>query len=183
MPTVNAPLVMVGTLRFAHPTALSTSLRGAKRRSNPYLHAARWIASRSLSSGAHSRDPLARNDGATSDSIVKQQRGCASAFSRHEMPEVCVNFAPSEKTEGAGSDRPARIQASPPSLRANGSRECAPDDKLSEAIHATTQRQNGLPRRFAPRNDGLTAERLQEGALSRKYGSTGPCTFSVSGLP
>src|SRR6267143_3907756 len=27
------------------------------------LCAARWIASRSLSSGAHSRDPLARNDG------------------------------------------------------------------------------------------------------------------------
>ena len=26
--------------------------------------AAEWIASRSLSSGAHSRDPLARNDGA-----------------------------------------------------------------------------------------------------------------------
>ena len=42
----------------------STSLRGATRRSNPlFLHAARWIASRSLSSGAHSRDPLARNDG------------------------------------------------------------------------------------------------------------------------
>jgi hypothetical protein len=35
-----------------------------KRRSNPFfLYAARWIASRSLSSGAHSRDPLARNDG------------------------------------------------------------------------------------------------------------------------
>ena len=34
------------------------SLRGAKRRSNPcFLYAARWIASRSLSSGAHSRDP------------------------------------------------------------------------------------------------------------------------------
>src|SRR5439155_6539491 len=33
------------------------------RRSNPFfLYAARWIASRSLSSGAHSRDPLARND-------------------------------------------------------------------------------------------------------------------------
>src|SRR5947209_9074395 len=28
--------------------------------------AARWIASRSLSSGAHSRDPLARNDGKVS---------------------------------------------------------------------------------------------------------------------
>src|SRR6266851_6278071 len=39
------------------------SLRGAKRRSNPsLLSGARWIASRSLSSGAHSRDPLARND-------------------------------------------------------------------------------------------------------------------------
>jgi hypothetical protein len=33
------------------------------RRSNPFfLGAAPWIASRSLSSGAHSRDPLARND-------------------------------------------------------------------------------------------------------------------------
>src|SRR5712675_2223801 len=37
---------------------------GAKKRSNPFfLCAARWIASRSLSSGARSRDPLARNDG------------------------------------------------------------------------------------------------------------------------
>jgi hypothetical protein len=33
-----------------------------KRRSNPLFLAALWIASRSLSSGAHSRDPLARND-------------------------------------------------------------------------------------------------------------------------
>jgi len=35
-----------------------------KRRSNPesFLQDG-WIASRSLSSGAHSRDPLARNDG------------------------------------------------------------------------------------------------------------------------
>jgi hypothetical protein len=41
-----------------------TSLRGVKRRSNPVLLCAlKWIASRSLSSGAHSRDPLARNDG------------------------------------------------------------------------------------------------------------------------
>jgi hypothetical protein len=41
-----------------------TSLRGAKRRSNPasLLLVWQWIASRSLSSGAHSRDPLARND-------------------------------------------------------------------------------------------------------------------------
>src|SRR6266404_4279864 len=53
-----------------------SSLRGAQRRSNPACFAARWIASafakastdksRSLSSGAHSRDPLARNDGSSS---------------------------------------------------------------------------------------------------------------------
>jgi hypothetical protein len=41
-----------------------------------------------------------------------------------------------------------------PSLRANGSRERAPDDKLREAIHFSTARKNGLLRRFAPRNDG-----------------------------
>jgi len=40
------------------------SLRGAKRRSYPFfLCAPLWIASRSLSSGARSRDPLTRNDG------------------------------------------------------------------------------------------------------------------------
>jgi hypothetical protein len=38
-----------------------------------------------------------------------------------------------------------------PSLRANGSRECAPDDRLHEAIHLAAQRKNGLLR-FA-RND------------------------------
>jgi hypothetical protein len=38
------------------------------------------------------------------------------------------------------------------SLRATGSRECAPDDKLREAIHVATQRKNGLLR-YA-RNDG-----------------------------
>src|SRR6267142_1740499 len=41
----------------------------------------------------------------------------------------------------------------PPSLRANGSRECAPDDRLREAIHRAAQRKNGLLRRSAPRND------------------------------
>src|SRR3977135_2182889 len=39
------------------------SLRGAKRRSNPVFTRASG-ASRSLSSGAHSRDPLTRNDDA-----------------------------------------------------------------------------------------------------------------------
>jgi hypothetical protein len=42
-------------------------------------------------------------------------------------------------------------RVSTPSLRANGSRECAPDDRLREAIHLAAQRKNGLLR-FA-RND------------------------------
>jgi hypothetical protein len=36
-------------------------------------------------------------------------------------------------------------------LRANGSRECAPDDRLREAIHRAAQRKNGLLR--CARND------------------------------
>src|ERR1700733_3902307 len=37
------------------------------------------------------------------------------------------------------------------SLRANGSRECAPDDRLREAIHSFFLLLHGLLRRFAPR--------------------------------
>ena len=41
----------------------SASLRGAfATKQSIFLFSVRWIASRSLSSGAHSRDPLARND-------------------------------------------------------------------------------------------------------------------------
>jgi small subunit ribosomal protein S16 len=39
------------------------------------------------------------------------------------------------------------------SLRANGSRGCAPDDRLREAIHIAAMQEAGLLRRFAPRND------------------------------
>src|SRR5467141_3239676 len=42
--------------------------RHYEERSDEAIHTffcARWIASRSLSSGAHLRDPLARNDGST----------------------------------------------------------------------------------------------------------------------
>ena len=39
-----------------------------------------------------------------------------------------------------------------PSLRANGSRECAPDDRLREAIQSQ-ECDSGLLRRFAPRKD------------------------------
>jgi len=39
------------------------------------------------------------------------------------------------------------------SLRANGSRECAPDDRLREAIHAATRGKNGCFVAYAARND------------------------------
>src|SRR6202022_5078952 len=43
-----------------------------------------------------------------------------------------------------------------PSLRANGSRECAPDDMLREAIqNCFATEKTGLLRRSAPRNDEL----------------------------
>src|SRR5260370_27278763 len=55
-----------------------SSLRGAKRRSNPHFLGARWIASLSLSSGARSRDPLARNDGQNRNPDgAKRNPGCA----------------------------------------------------------------------------------------------------------
>src|ERR1700730_7962139 len=68
MPTVDcrspppAPATTTASRRRRELVSPS-SLRGATRRSNPFLPAATWIASQSLSSGAHSRDPLARNDG------------------------------------------------------------------------------------------------------------------------
>src|SRR5260370_4052492 len=47
----------------------------------------------------------------------------------------------------------SRCSLAQPSLRANGSRECAPDDRLREAIHCHTKKEAGLLRRCAPRND------------------------------
>src|SRR5258706_7436853 len=51
----------------------------------------------------------------------------------------------------SNSQEPRVVYAS---LRANGSRECAPDDRLREAIHDQSNGENGLLRRLAPRNDG-----------------------------
>jgi hypothetical protein len=56
----------------------------------------------------------------------------------------------------------------PTSLRANGSRECAPDDRLREAIHSFFLLLHGLLRRFAPRNDG---KYRYTSALSRRDAS------------
>jgi hypothetical protein len=48
---------------FVVPALLNSSLRGALATKQSSLPVSLWIASRSLSSGALSRDPLARNDG------------------------------------------------------------------------------------------------------------------------
>jgi hypothetical protein len=55
------------------------------RRSNPALLVDLWIASRSLSSGAHSRDPLARNDEA--DVVdLKQSHPVLATLARSSPP-------------------------------------------------------------------------------------------------
>src|SRR6266436_4478310 len=55
--------------RFRGPIATAVIVRGAiaTKQSTPCI-CVHWIASRSLSSGAYSRDPLARNDGLQGDS-------------------------------------------------------------------------------------------------------------------
>src|SRR6202790_2839922 len=92
---------------------------------------------------------------------------CASATVRSPRhSNTRYSISPFSASSTAGSMRspeypapdPIRIvrKVSPSSLRANGSRECAPDDTLREAIHAAARRA-GLLRRCAPRNDGTLA--------------------------
>src|SRR6195256_6173992 len=74
-----------------------------------------------------------------------------------------------------------------PSLRANGSRERAPDDRLREAIHWAAKKKNGLLRRFAPRNDDdgtaipFTTHTGGYGS-PRAAGTTGRCTSPSTSL-
>src|SRR5689334_20960510 len=59
----SAPLTTLWFLEGEDGTVGLSSLRGAEAtKQSMSQQVARWIASRSLSSGAHSRDPLARND-------------------------------------------------------------------------------------------------------------------------
>ena len=60
-----------------------------------------WIASRSLSSGAHSRDPLARNDG--------ECFRHAFEIPRRDAPEFCVWFRPrNQRAQGKPGARCTR---------------------------------------------------------------------------
>src|SRR6476660_1363582 len=67
----------------------ATSSRGAQATKQSTLtFAERWIASRSLSSGAHSRDPLARNHARGLTSCLKTESEIATIhrFSRRPYP-------------------------------------------------------------------------------------------------
>jgi len=83
-------------------------------------------------------------------------RHCEPLGRRKTPPDD--RLAPQKQYRRGEADRHTREGGYPvrrglsTSLRANGSRECAPDDRLREAIHVTAQRKNGLLR-FA-RNDG-----------------------------
>src|SRR5260370_12425960 len=85
-------------------------------------------------------------------------RGCAAALgtkaARTEPSKpasaISISISISTCASGASVDRESQL----PSLRANGSRERAPDDRLREAIHLAAREKAGLLRRYAPRNDG-----------------------------
>ena len=64
---------------------------------------------------------------------------------------MLVRFRPGAPASLPSSLRDARSLTS---LRANGSRECAPDDRLREAIHATADGGMDCFVAVAPRNDG-----------------------------
>ena len=85
--------------------------------------------------------------------VLQTSRG-----SRGEIAKSCLYIAGCLKCEVG--------KLAPPSLRANGSRECAPDDRLREAIHSAACGEmdcfrlrslsyGGQVVAVAPRNDGL----------------------------
>jgi hypothetical protein len=79
------------------------------------------------------------------------ERRCSTAFAQPQPPVV---MGPGVRRDD-GRAVVLRIQFSNslgPSLRANGSRECAPDDRLREAIHSRAMKEAGLLRRFRLRS-------------------------------
>jgi hypothetical protein len=100
--------------------------------------------------------------------VVANMMGIASAFALRATADTSLN----------PSYRLLR-----PSLRANGSRECAPDDRLREAIHRAAQRKNGLLRRCTPRNDVEAAYASPQAGRGRRgirhYGQY----FAMAGPP
>src|SRR6266704_1519321 len=66
------------------------------------------------------------------------------------------------------------------SLRANGSRECAPDDGLREATHAATRGKNGLLRRHRSLAQTLRVCRRQRRTYAPAAPSAGGNTIRSS---
>ena len=73
---------------------------------------------------------------------------------RADLHSKCTGFSTGYQQCFACEGSCGRAEARLSSLRANGPRECAPDDRLREAIHGRATKEDGLLRRFAPRNDG-----------------------------
>jgi hypothetical protein len=129
-----------------------------------------------------------------------RDRGC----SKHPAFPAPSSFKGEEfSTARAHRAARARTHICAPSLRANGSRECAPDDRLREAIHLAQQRKNGLLR--CARNDvesqchplpsspadrtekpprtGYRRMRGMAAAFLRPVGSQLPATWPYTGPP
>src|SRR6266567_7860838 len=104
-----------GAMRRENANPYLPSLRA--QRSNPFfLSVARWIASRSLSSGAHSRDPVARNDdfGYRAQLYTTRPRGMsASAFCNGEP---AISQALLDASDDAGQSAGGRCQSSRPAI-------------------------------------------------------------------
>ncbi len=101
------------------------------------------------------RRPRKRASGSGEVEVV---RSAAMMFAVPRLQLLCQRCRNSGTTAGRvrRPEKPSAVVASDgcamsdghrPSLRANGSRECAPDDRLREAIHRVAQRKNGLLRR------------------------------------
>src|SRR6185312_10650359 len=99
-----------------------------KRRGNPEpCCVARWIASLSLSSGAHSRDPLDRNDGVLDESGQMTNR---SANVSGEDSLIARYFKPIATDPGAfGLDDDAAV------LKARGEDIVVTTDAIVEGVH------------------------------------------------
>jgi hypothetical protein len=77
--------------------------RSILRRSNPVPHVLPWIASRSLSSGGHSPDPLARND----VSVVPANAGTHNPGAAEKG--TALPLYPNERTRRMGPSAPCAI--------------------------------------------------------------------------
>ena len=161
-------------LRMTSPLAASSSsslviARGEATKQSRTFAPHGWIASRSLSSGAHSRDPLARND----------DRGQAHAFGPAACPARVfpnITLPMRGRREDRASDAPAASYAKVESIRVSHHR-------FTGSIRPSLRNGfNGLFRAL-PGEPGLLSPSPRNAfALSRvdaSVGASGPHDFAV----